>query len=76
MHYVFWPDKFRPDVAMCYDDSSNQINFLQLYVIAVQSARRDQHVLAQLVPHGPQGRGAHLVHERDVGVGHFMDGSV
>jgi hypothetical protein len=37
--YVVWPNKFRPDVASRYDNSSNPVEFLQLYIVAVQAAR-------------------------------------
>jgi hypothetical protein len=33
--YVVWPDKFRPDIGTRYDGTSNPIEFLQLYIIAV-----------------------------------------
>jgi hypothetical protein len=47
---VVWPDKFRPDVGARYDGSSNPIEFLQLYIIAVQAARGDRHVMANWFP--------------------------
>jgi hypothetical protein len=33
--YVVWPDKFRPDIGVRYDGTSNPVDFLQLYVVAV-----------------------------------------
>jgi hypothetical protein len=48
--YVVWPDKFRPDIHARYDGTSNPVKFLQLYVIAVQAARRDQPVMANWFP--------------------------
>jgi hypothetical protein len=33
--YVVWPDKFRLDISAHYDGTSNPVEFLQLYVIAV-----------------------------------------
>jgi hypothetical protein len=39
--YVVWPDKFRPDIGARYDGTSNPLEFLQLYIIAVQTARGD-----------------------------------
>jgi hypothetical protein len=39
--YVVWPDKFRPDVGARYDRISNPIEFLQLYIIAIQAACGD-----------------------------------
>jgi hypothetical protein len=33
--YVVWPDKFKPDIGARYDGTTNPIEFLQLYVIAV-----------------------------------------
>jgi hypothetical protein len=47
---MVWPDKFRPDIGTHYDGTSNPIEFLQLYVVAVQAARGDQRVLANLFP--------------------------
>jgi hypothetical protein len=37
--YVVWPDKFKPDISARYDGTTNPVEFLQLYVIAVQAAR-------------------------------------
>jgi hypothetical protein len=48
--YVVWPDKFRPDISVRYDGTSNPVEFLQLYVVAVQAARGDQHVMANWFP--------------------------
>jgi hypothetical protein len=39
--YMVWPDKFRPDIGARYDGTSNPVEFLQLYVVAVQAARGD-----------------------------------
>jgi hypothetical protein len=33
--YVVWPDKFKPDIGARYDGTTNPIEFLQLYVVAV-----------------------------------------
>jgi hypothetical protein len=33
--YVVWPDKFKPNIGARYDGTTNPIEFLQLYVIAV-----------------------------------------
>jgi hypothetical protein len=38
---VVWPDKFRPDIGARYDGTSNPVEFLQLYVVAIQAARGD-----------------------------------
>jgi hypothetical protein len=48
--YVVWPGKFRPDVDARYDGSSNPIEFLQLYIVAVQAARGDQRVMDNWFP--------------------------
>jgi hypothetical protein len=48
--YVVWPDKFKPDSGAHYDGTSNPVEFLQLYVIAVQAARGDQHAMANWFP--------------------------
>jgi hypothetical protein len=44
--YVVWPDKFKPDIATCYDGTTNPAEFLQLYVVAVQAACGDQRAMA------------------------------
>jgi hypothetical protein len=33
--YVVWPDKFKPDIGTRYDGTTNPVEFLQLYVVAV-----------------------------------------
>jgi hypothetical protein len=33
--YVVWPDKFKPDIGARYDGTTNPVEFLQLYVVAV-----------------------------------------
>jgi hypothetical protein len=33
--YVVWPDKFKLDIGARYDGTTNPVEFLQLYVIAV-----------------------------------------
>jgi hypothetical protein len=48
--YVVWPDKFRPDVGARYDGTSNPVEFLQLYVIAIQAARGDQRMMGNWFP--------------------------
>jgi hypothetical protein len=39
--YVVWPDKFKPDIGARYDGATNPVEFLQLYVVAIQAARGD-----------------------------------
>jgi hypothetical protein len=39
--YVVCPDKFKPDIGTRYDGTTNPIEFLQLYVVAVQAACGD-----------------------------------
>jgi hypothetical protein len=39
--YMVWPDKFKPDIGAGYDGTTNPIDFLQLYVVAVQAACGD-----------------------------------
>jgi hypothetical protein len=48
--YVVWPDKFKPDIGARYDGTSNPVEFLQLYVIAVQAVRGDQCAMANWFP--------------------------
>jgi hypothetical protein len=33
--YMVWPNKFRPDIGVHYYGTSNPVEFLQLYVVAV-----------------------------------------
>jgi hypothetical protein len=33
--YMVWPDKFKPDISARYDGTTNPVEFLQLYVVAV-----------------------------------------
>jgi hypothetical protein len=33
--YVVWPDKFKPNIGARYDGTTNLVEFLQLYVVAV-----------------------------------------
>jgi hypothetical protein len=39
--YVVWPDKFKPDIGARYNGTTNPVEFLQLYVVAVRAARGD-----------------------------------
>jgi hypothetical protein len=48
--YVVWPDKFKLDIGTRYDGTTNPVEFLQLYVIAVQAARGDQRAMANWFP--------------------------
>jgi hypothetical protein len=43
---MVWSDKFRPEISARYDGTSNPVEFLQLYIIAVEAARGDQRVMA------------------------------
>jgi hypothetical protein len=47
---VVWPDKFKSDIGARYDGTTNPVEFLQLYVVAVQAARGDQRVMANWFP--------------------------
>jgi hypothetical protein len=47
---VVWPDKFKPDIGARYDGTTNPVEFLQLYIVAVQAARGDQRVMANWFP--------------------------
>jgi hypothetical protein len=33
--YVVWPDKFKSEIGACYDGTTNPVELLQLYVIAI-----------------------------------------
>jgi hypothetical protein len=48
--YVVWPDKFKPDISARYDGTTNPVEFLQLYVVAIQAARGDQRAMANWFP--------------------------
>jgi hypothetical protein len=48
--YVVWPDKFKPDIGARYDGTTNPVEFLQLYVVAIQAARGDQRAMANWFP--------------------------
>jgi hypothetical protein len=48
--YMVWPDKFRPNIGARYDGISNPVEFLQLYIIAVQATHGDQRVIANWFP--------------------------
>jgi hypothetical protein len=50
LRYVVWPDKFKPDIGTRYDGTTNPVEFLQLYVVAVQAARGDQRAMANWFP--------------------------
>jgi hypothetical protein len=47
---VVWPNKFKPDIGTRYDGTTNPVEFLQLYVVAVQAAHGDQHAMANWFP--------------------------
>jgi hypothetical protein len=48
--YVVWPDKFKPDIGAHYDRTTNPVEFLQLYIVAIQAARGDQRAMANWFP--------------------------
>jgi hypothetical protein len=48
--YVVWPDKLKPDIGACYDGTTNPVEFLQLYVVAVQAMRGDHRAMANWFP--------------------------
>jgi hypothetical protein len=48
--YMVWLNKFRPNIGTRYDGTSNPVEFLQLYIVAVQAARGDQRVMASWFP--------------------------
>jgi hypothetical protein len=48
--YVIWPNKFKLDIGARYDGTINPVEFLQLYVVAVQAARGDQRAMANWFP--------------------------
>jgi hypothetical protein len=48
--YVVWPNKFKPDIGAHYNGTTNPVEFLQLYAVAVQAARGDQRAMANWFP--------------------------
>jgi hypothetical protein len=48
--YVVWPDKFKPYIGARYDGTTNPVEFLQLYVVAVQATCEDQRAMANWFP--------------------------
>jgi hypothetical protein len=48
--YVVWPNKFKPDIGARYNGTTNPVEFLQLYIVAVQAARGDQRAMANWFP--------------------------
>jgi hypothetical protein len=47
---MVWPDKFKPDIGACYDGTTKPVEFLQLYVVAVQATHGDQCAMANWFP--------------------------
>jgi hypothetical protein len=47
---VVCPINFKPDIGAHYDRTTNPIEFLQLYVVAIQAARGDQRAMANWFP--------------------------
>jgi hypothetical protein len=41
-----WPPRFRPDIGVCYDGTSDPVEFLQCYAADVRVAGGDGHVMA------------------------------
>jgi hypothetical protein len=51
MRRVTWPRKFRPDIIFKYDGSTDPREFLQVYTMAMEIAKRgDPHVMANWFP--------------------------
>jgi hypothetical protein len=44
--YVVCADKFKPDIGARYDRTTNPVEFLQLYIVAVQAVHGDQCAMA------------------------------
>jgi hypothetical protein len=53
--HVAWPPRFRPDTPACFDRSSDPVEFLQLYVIAIWVTGGDGHVMANWFPMATKG---------------------
>jgi hypothetical protein len=50
MRYVTWLEKFRPELPLRYDGSTNPLEFLQLYTVGIQATRGEHRVMANLFP--------------------------
>ncbi|KAM0832772.1 hypothetical protein ACQ4PT_064686 [Festuca glaucescens] len=50
MRYVTWPDKFRHELPLHYDGSTNPLEFLQLYTVGIQAVCGDHRVMANWFP--------------------------
>jgi hypothetical protein len=65
--YMVWPDKIKPEIGARYDGTSNPVEFLQLYIVAIQTTRGDHHVIANWFPralkYAPQTWLMNLPHE-------------
>jgi hypothetical protein len=48
--YVVWPDKFKLDIGVRYEGTTNPVEFLQIYVVAIQATRGDQRAMANWFP--------------------------
>jgi hypothetical protein len=46
LHVATWPSMFRPHLSEKYDGTSNQLEFLQVYVTAISAAGGDTTVMA------------------------------
>ena len=43
---VAWPGKFKPDLPPRYDGTPDPAEFLQLYELSIEAAKRDEKVMA------------------------------
>ena len=46
LRQVTWPERFKPDVPVKYDRTTNPVEFLQVYSTAVQAAGGGEKVMA------------------------------
>ena len=52
---VIWPQRFKTDLPMGYDGSTNPVEFLQLYTTSIQAAGGDDKVMANWFSHTLKG---------------------
>jgi hypothetical protein len=46
LRHAAWPSRFRPDTPACFDGSSDPVEFLQRYAIAIWATGGDGRIMA------------------------------
>jgi hypothetical protein len=55
LHHVIWPSCFRPDTLARFDGSSDPVEFLKRYAIAIRATGGDGRVMANWLPMATKG---------------------